>query len=235
MKNKFLVMAVVTSMVAALMAPAVFADEAPAVTTTIPAGVLTLDGVNAYASSSVSLTGVAEPPVIDKSATFSSVPASDYFTLTDTTSADGAKVMVKLSSASAGAFVYSGTSDTQLLNPIPAANFKLYPNISGGAYANPTVSLTQAVASDTTDYSFVVDHTNTSADGEVLTNYTFPVASAAVDYSIAMSGVNQNYFVSTTSGPLVGTLRLDRMVLTVPGGSNSGDYASTLVVTATEL
>jgi hypothetical protein len=231
MKNKFLVMAVMTSMVAALMAPAVFAvtGETPAVTTNIPEGTLTLQGAGAYADPSIALTGIATPPVVDESATFSSNPEADYFTLTDTTSMDGAKVSVKTSSDGgggaagvAGDFAYTGFSSAQLA--IPAANFVLVPNVSGGSYVAPTASNT-----GNADDTFIVDTANTAADGEVLTNYSFIGTT-----SLPMTSSNQIYFRSTASGPLVGTLRLDRLVLTVPGGSNAGDYAATLVITATD-
>lgn len=222
-------MAVFVAIFALLLLPSVFADQSPDVSTVIGSGTLSLTGSGDYGSGSLALSGVAVPPINDVSATFfASATNNDYLVLTDSTSTDGAHVRVKLSSADSGGFSYTGSSIQQ--GPIPVNNLKLIANISNGSYAAASKSVT-----NDTDYTFAISATHTASSAEAdLGLYTLNSAFTSAPYYMAMSAVNQDYLVSTASSPLKGIIRLDKLVLDIPGGSNPGDYASTLVITVSD-
>lgn len=229
MKNKFLLLAVVSALFAIVVIPSAFATEQDTdIVTQIESGSFTLTAHGVFSTGQVTLSNIT-PPVVDTTYSVTTVcNDTDYFKLTDYSANQGARINLALSSSAAGAFVYSGNASATL-NNIPVANLKFVPN-DGFAPAkavdagNRTVNIISASTTDSEEDTSLVDfHTDYSAGvfDRVASNDT-------------AGGSGSYYFMHIMDAPGLMNVCLEKFKLLVPGGSNAGTYTTTLYVIAVD-
>ncbi len=171
-----------------------------------------------------SLTSVSEPQITEQTSTWTWEEANDYIEFRDSTTTDGFRLQVYLSSTDAGKFVYLGSSTKQAnLDP---GQLKIWAGYSstGAIYQAASVGL------DDPSTTVNIDSANTCANSQILPTYDFNNDLLSGDFGLVMSSVAQNYLLGDNECPVQGTVDIRRMELTYPGASNAGTYEATFVV-----
>ena len=176
------------------------------------------------------LTNILFPQAYQQSATWSWNETNDYITFLDSTTTEGFRINMYMSSTAGGDFVYTGSSAAQ--PDIDVGNFHIWGgfNSSTGLYEAPTKGLDDSAA------SLNIFSSDTCDEGENLSNYFFNdfLNSAGNDYKLTMSSSEQLYLKSTVTCKTTGTVDIRKMKLYYPDGSNAGQYSSELVITVVD-
>jgi len=230
MKNKFLILGLVSALFALMTLPSAFATETTGeVAGSIAAGSLTLTGAGAFDGSRITLNSLAAPPSTDSTVSFTTANVADKFTIEDATADSGNKLTFKLSSSDSGNFVYSGTSGGAT-NNISASRMTFIPRYSGSA------AITANVVSGTSDVDATVTiiTANTSNLSDNSTgSFTFDSSLTGDTFTkhALMNKASFNYVISSIKNPHSYEVRLDKMDLSIPAYRATGTYKSTLLVT----
>ncbi len=231
MKNKFLLMGVVTALFAVIVLPSAFATETD-VNASVGSGALTLTAEGDFAAP-LTFTALETPPVTDQTLTITKAAATNYFAFGDSDDTNGGSVQMYLDSNAAGElqcqesvpgsdvdgnFVYTGNSSAQ--ECLSFANLTFYPD---NALTAPTVGQTA------TDNAYYIAASTTNI-GTAVTEGSFN-ADFADGKQAATASAAYQYFSHTSATPIWVQLSLEQLDLLVPAGSNTGSYASTLTLT----
>ena len=214
-------MAVLSALSAVIVLPSVFADQSIDLSAAIGSGALTITAHGDF-TSAIALNSLSNPPLSDTVVSATTDYSTDYFKLTDSTSTDGSKLRIKMSSSDSGNFIYSGSSDLQ--GNITVSNFIFGPKLSGGDYIAPTIGL------NATDTGYIIA-SETAASAEVPGLYAFDTTYGVTPYTKSLAGTYHDFMISSATAPYAMQVGISKLALTVPAGSNAGSYTSTIVVT----
>lgn len=238
MKNKFLVMAVVFSMLSLLILPAAFSATTttqPEISGEVTTGTLTLTAVGDYAASTINLDTLDQTELITTiTASYTSEASGagrDVLEVFDGTDVPGYTLNVKMDSSATtpGDFDYSGTAGTTTYD-IPVSNFSICADNEAAAdFGVQSVTADNITGSYT--QTLIKGSSAVAARSASLYSFSGSFTSAGNDYCLTMSDANQKYASSGATGVNKSVYQLRKLRLDVPGGSPGGFYKSTLLIT----
>ncbi len=232
MKNRFLVMAVVSALLAVIILPSAgnaATSDTSEFSASVDAGVFSLVASGDF-TAGITLSGVGQVPVVATDSAWSATSADDFVTIIDSDDTDGFHVNLHMisSASSDGDFSYTGSATGQA--DIPVGNFRYIANIS--ATGDTTVAPIFG-DDDSTAYTWsIITGSSTAAASTSATAYKWTTTVANGNSQTAVGATPSEYFTSTMNVPVKGTLRIDKFILSVPAFSSEGAYTSTLQITA---
>lgn len=224
MKNKFLLMAVISALAALVIVPSTMAatgDETD-VSASITSGEFLLTAHGAFAESSI---GLGSAPRSINAQTVSAVQdfsatSLNYFRLLDYVADGGANVSVALNKD----FEYSGTASASF--DISGTNLDIIPFFDGGSPVAPTCA---------DDWSTSCQLMTASSSSQVAaTDFTF-AAEYSTGVAPAVTGTTADYVTTDTPYPYVLRFGMEKLKLTIPADAVNGTYNSTLYILASGI
>lgn len=149
---------------------------------------------------------------------------NDYITFRDSSSPDGFRIDLYMSSEDAGNFVYSGTSVGSF--NIPVENFKVFGNFNtetGEGFA-PSKGVDDPTA------TLNIDSAESCSEALNMDNYVFSSDLSEGDFALSMTGAAQTYLRSNVSCITQGSIDIRAMELLLPPSCVEGEYSSTLYI-----
>lgn len=221
MKNKFTILAIFSFLLSAILLPffkyefSVLADGAGETLGVIGNGAFT---------TGIELSEIEQPQTYYQTSSWVYTPATDYISFRDSTTVAGFKMQVYMSSTELGDFVYDGPSLSQ--SAIDVSNFKIFPNYASLTYLAPTKGV------DDSSKTLNIFTSGSCAQAEDLKDYRFnsEFFSVSESYGMRMSSTALDYFRSDVSCEVSGEIKLSRMELYYPPGSNEGSYEADLII-----